>query len=229
MVCRYFSKWFFLFIFKQIYSCIGEGNGNRLQCSCLENPRDGGAWWAAVYGVAQSQTRLKQLSSSSSSFGWFIWGVGVSVLLAVWSGHRDTHFLAEMSTASDRRLWVDSALASPLRFWEFLFWLHEGPGIFKPSSLLPSPLGFASLQKSRGKQDTEHPALLPSPSLRTVHPARENHPSFLVGGGLYFDYSPIHFVWALIFLRCLEDFFFFLLYPHVKTVNTRWTGWLCDF
>ena len=37
-------------------SCIGEGNGNPLQCSCLENPRDGGAWWAAIYGVAQSDT-----------------------------------------------------------------------------------------------------------------------------------------------------------------------------
>ena len=48
-------------------SCIGEGNGNPLQCSCLENPRDSGAWWAAVYGVAQSRTRLKWLSSSSSS------------------------------------------------------------------------------------------------------------------------------------------------------------------
>ena len=48
-------------------SCIGEGNGNPLQCSCLENPRDGGAWWAAIYGVAQSQTRLKRLSSSSSN------------------------------------------------------------------------------------------------------------------------------------------------------------------
>ena len=47
-------------------SCIGEGNGKPLQCSCLENPRDGGAWWAAVYGVAQSRTRLKRLSSSSS-------------------------------------------------------------------------------------------------------------------------------------------------------------------
>ena len=46
-------------------SCIGEGNGNPLQCSCLENPRDGGAWWAAVYGVAQSQTQLKRLSSSN--------------------------------------------------------------------------------------------------------------------------------------------------------------------
>ena len=47
-------------------SCIGEGNGNPLQCSCLENPRDGRAWWAAVYGVGQSRTRLKWLSSSSS-------------------------------------------------------------------------------------------------------------------------------------------------------------------
>ena len=47
-------------------SCIGEGNGNPLQCSCLENPVDGGAWWAAVYGPAQSRTRLKRLSRSSS-------------------------------------------------------------------------------------------------------------------------------------------------------------------
>ena len=48
-------------------SCIGEGNGNPLQCSCLENPRDGVAWWIAIYGVAQSRTRLKRLNSSSSS------------------------------------------------------------------------------------------------------------------------------------------------------------------
>ena len=47
-------------------SCTGEGSGNPLQCSCLENPRDGGAWWAAVYGVAQSRRWLKRLSSSSS-------------------------------------------------------------------------------------------------------------------------------------------------------------------
>jgi len=46
-------------------SCIGEGNGNPLQCSCLENPRDGAAWWAAISGVTQSRTRLKWLSSSS--------------------------------------------------------------------------------------------------------------------------------------------------------------------
>ena len=52
-------------------SCIGEGNGNPLQCSCLENPREGGAWRAVIYGVAQSWTRLKQLSSSSSSMQLF--------------------------------------------------------------------------------------------------------------------------------------------------------------
>ena len=50
-------------------SCSGEGNGNPLQCSCLENPRDGGAWWADDYGVAQSRTRLKQLSSSRGREG----------------------------------------------------------------------------------------------------------------------------------------------------------------
>ena len=68
-------------------SCIGEGNGNPLQCSYLENPRDGGAWWAAVYGVTQSRTRLKRLSSSSSSsfsgtlllFRWSNW------CWAIWS------------------------------------------------------------------------------------------------------------------------------------------------
>ena len=50
-------------------SCIGEGNGNPLQCSCLENPRDRGAWWAAVSGVTQSRTRLKQLSRSMYTLG----------------------------------------------------------------------------------------------------------------------------------------------------------------
>ena len=61
-------------------------NGNPLQCSCLENPRDGEAWWAAVYGVAQSQTRLKRLSSSSSSINqmetlWFYSPVCISAHL----------------------------------------------------------------------------------------------------------------------------------------------------
>ena len=54
-------------------SCIGEGNGTPLQCSCLENPGDGGAWWAAVYGVTQSRTRLKRHSSSSRGYGNLVW------------------------------------------------------------------------------------------------------------------------------------------------------------
>ena len=53
-------------------SCIGEGNGNPLQCSCLENPRDGGAWWAAVYGVAQSQTRLSDLAAAAAAAVGFL-------------------------------------------------------------------------------------------------------------------------------------------------------------
>ena len=65
-------------------SCTAEGDGSPLQCSCLGNPREGGDWWAAVYGVAQSWTRLKQLSSSSSqaeereeysSHSWDVQGV----------------------------------------------------------------------------------------------------------------------------------------------------------
>ena len=55
-------------------SCIGKGNGDPLQCSCLENPRDGGAWWAAIYGVTQSWTRLKRLSSSNQcKWGYWRW------------------------------------------------------------------------------------------------------------------------------------------------------------
>ena len=76
------TEWFY---FHFSLSCIGEGNGNPLQCSCLENPRDGGAWWAASSGVAQSRTRLKQRSSSSSS----------SSKNSVWS-QTDTLFLEEL-------------------------------------------------------------------------------------------------------------------------------------
>ena len=70
-------------------SCIGEENGNALQCSCLENPRDGGAWWAAVYGVVQSQTLLKRLSSSSSSSSIHPWNHHHH------QGHEHTHHLPE--------------------------------------------------------------------------------------------------------------------------------------
>ena len=64
--------------FHFLLSCTGEGNGNPLQCSCLENTRDRGDWWAAVYGVAQSRTRLKRLSSSSSA--GFLLLLGFSVV-----------------------------------------------------------------------------------------------------------------------------------------------------
>ena len=65
-------------------SCIGEGNGNPLQCSCLENPRDRGAWWAAIYGVTQSWTRLKRLSSNSSSCSATRWDpMGHSLLQGI--------------------------------------------------------------------------------------------------------------------------------------------------
>ena len=76
--------------FHSSLSCIAEGNGNPLQCSCLENTRDRGACWAAVYGVAQSRTRLKRLSSSSSSSNstcsWFhlwMWNVDTESTCAV--------------------------------------------------------------------------------------------------------------------------------------------------
>ena len=64
-----FSPYFFeILLFKMVPSTVlGEGSGNSLQCSCLENPRDGGAWWAAVYGVAQSRTRLKRFGSKHSA------------------------------------------------------------------------------------------------------------------------------------------------------------------
>ena len=74
--------------------CIGEGNGTPLQCSFLENPRDGGAWRAAIYGVAQSQTRLKRLSSSGSRLVKFIetWSrmvfTGQGGWWGVFNGHR---------------------------------------------------------------------------------------------------------------------------------------------
>ena len=70
-------------------SCIGEGNGNPLQCSCLENPRDGRAWWAAVCGVAQSWTRLKRLGSSSSRGAWvYFWAFYLVPLICVSDLHQ---------------------------------------------------------------------------------------------------------------------------------------------
>ena len=83
-------------------SCIGEGNGNPLQCSCLENPRDGGAWWAAVYGFAQSWTRLKRLSRSSSRVrSEDFWGLTAKVCRVSLGGHEKfLKFFGERSCRS---------------------------------------------------------------------------------------------------------------------------------
>ena len=85
-------------------SCIGEGNGNPLQCSCLENPRDRGAWWAAISGVTQSQTRLsdftfafhfhaleKEMATHSSVLAWRIPGTGEPGGLPSLGSHRVGH------------------------------------------------------------------------------------------------------------------------------------------
>ena len=73
---------FYLFIFVYVRSS-GEGNGTPLQSSCLENPKDGGAWWAPIYGVTQSRNRLKRLSSSSSSSMLDLhWRVGLTLAVA---------------------------------------------------------------------------------------------------------------------------------------------------
>ena len=84
------QDWVKVLHFHFSFSCIGEGNGNPPQCSCLENPRDRGAWWAAVYGIAQCRTWLTWLSSSSSSsscnYKWagFFPSINVWVLLLMY-------------------------------------------------------------------------------------------------------------------------------------------------
>ena len=80
-------------------SCIEEGNGNTLQCSCLENPRDREAWWAAVCGVAQSWTRLKRLSSSSSSSSLLV------TLISQFSCLRTVILFVKWSASSCLILW----------------------------------------------------------------------------------------------------------------------------
>ena len=120
----------------------GEGNGNPLQCSCLENPRDGGVWWAAVYGVAQSRTWLKQLSSSSSIAGWKSWGFNT---LAIWCEEL-THWKKpwcwerlKAGVEGDDRGW-DGWMASPTQ-WTWVWassrswWWTGKPGLLQSMGL----------------------------------------------------------------------------------------------
>ena len=91
-------------------SCVGEGNGNPLQCSCLENPREGRAWWAAIYGVAQSRTRLKRLSSSNLESGASLVAQTVKNLSAmretcVWFLGQEDSLKKRMATHSSVLAW----------------------------------------------------------------------------------------------------------------------------
>ena len=93
------------------FSCIGEGNGNPLQWSCLENPRDRGAWWAAAYGVAQSWTQLKQLSSSNSSSPFTSWQIDVETVA-------DFVFLgSEITTDGDCSVKLKDAYSFEGKLW----------------------------------------------------------------------------------------------------------------
>ena len=77
-------------------SCIGEGHGNPLQCSCLENPRDGGAWWAAVYGITQSRTRLKRLRKKKKTLAMTMPHLHIfSLTILPWVGYNFV-FVSEM-------------------------------------------------------------------------------------------------------------------------------------
>ena len=105
-------------------SCTGEGNGNPLQCSCLENPRDGGAWWAAVSVVAQSRTRLKWLSSSSSTSSLGLPRVSGSSGFQRWTCHFS-------STLFDVLPWYLSG-NKLFRLFNLCYWQQNSPGSFLP-------------------------------------------------------------------------------------------------
>ena len=120
-------------------SCIGEGNGNPLQCPCLENPRDGGAWWAAIYGVAQSRTRLKRLSSSSDlkyvvHLSFFFFNLilfNFTILywfchISKWICHRYTcEFLKRFVKIKIATMLKKNMLFKPISVTSILIYLHE--------------------------------------------------------------------------------------------------------
>ena len=120
--------------FHFILSCIGEGNGNPLQCSCLENPIDGGAWWATVHGVSRSQTQLsdftftfhfhaveKEMAIHSSVLAWRIPGMGELGGLPSMGSHRVGHNWSDLAVA----------VAMLLLYSEFLLWRSLERMIFR--------------------------------------------------------------------------------------------------
>ena len=122
--------------FHSSLSCIGEGNGNPLQCSCLENSRDGGAWWAAVYGIAQSRTRLKQLSSSSSVYLKEVLWIRRSQCLP---GAADQPHLSHLRA---QELWrADQVLTGPGTVHSLTHSLYRSRGLLTLDQLLSGVLG----------------------------------------------------------------------------------------
>ena len=107
-------------------SCIGEGNGNPLQCSCLENPRDGRAWWAAVCGVVQSRTRLKQLSTVYNQQTLLIMNHGCNLIVSPFNT-----FQARFKELGD----VD--LSSTLKVYTIFTKVGRGPWLRGNSALGP--------------------------------------------------------------------------------------------
>ena len=143
-------------------SCIAEGNGNPFQCSCLENPRDGGTWWAATCVVAQSRTRLKQLSSSSSSSSSLELSSGINKSHLVPStSHQDPPSLSSrVKNSADIRTNLEKAgwLAYFLYFLDIHVW-----------SLLRLPDQYCSTEtrrlELRQNMFNTHPLFLPQDSL----------------------------------------------------------------
>ena len=115
--------------FRFSLSCIGEGNGNPLQCSCLENPRDGGAWWAAVYRVTQSRTGLsdftfafhchaleKEMATHSSVLAWRIPGTGEPGGLPSMGSHRVGHIYGVAQSRTRLKRLSSSSSSSSRRY-----------------------------------------------------------------------------------------------------------------
>ena len=101
--------------------CIGEGNGNPLQCSCLDNPREGGACWAAIYGVTQSRTRLKRLRSSSSSSLISLQSQGLSRVLSSTTIQKHQFFSAQPSLWSNSHYpYMPTGKTTALTIWTFI-------------------------------------------------------------------------------------------------------------
>ena len=114
---KYFISWFIstyllegtiwqFYFLAFIFVCV-EGNGNPLQCSCLENPRDGGAWWSAIYGVTQSRTQLKWLSSSKAHLTSYLRMSGSRWMITpLWLSGSWGSFLYSSSVYSYHLLWI---------------------------------------------------------------------------------------------------------------------------